>query len=196
MVRLLDVPVAENLLQRAYNEHLFGVGSLDHVNRPRRRRRPSVSSGIATAARPGDERLRSGETVTCTTTTTTTTASGIFRAGVRSVTVREIVVASPRQQRTSSITNCQVYRVLFVNFQVPTGWQDNGRHKITKILDRSSGPYSQMALRSSRGDRRFYRTARTCPSTAITHLWLSNTFRLRTVPTLTDACYPGGSGTL
>lgn len=35
MVRLFHVLVAEDLLQRAYNEHLFGVGPLDHDNRSR-----------------------------------------------------------------------------------------------------------------------------------------------------------------
>lgn len=49
MTRFLYVLVAEYLLQRAYDEHLFGVGPLDHVNRPRAGTQPP--SVLATAAR-------------------------------------------------------------------------------------------------------------------------------------------------
>lgn len=40
VTRFLHVLVAEYLLQRTYDEHLFGVGPLDHVNRPRAGTRP------------------------------------------------------------------------------------------------------------------------------------------------------------
>lgn len=54
VVRFFHVLVAENLLQRAYDEHLFGVGPLDHVNRPRGARATISVGGPWKSARAED----------------------------------------------------------------------------------------------------------------------------------------------
>jgi len=57
VLRLPYVLVAQYLLQRAYDEHLFGVGPLDHVNRGQRWGRPPSASSVRAEREPNVGRL-------------------------------------------------------------------------------------------------------------------------------------------
>lgn len=46
VTRFLDILVAEDLFQRTYDEHLFGAGPLDHINRPRAMAAATTTIGV------------------------------------------------------------------------------------------------------------------------------------------------------
>lgn len=56
VTRFLDILVAEDLFQRTYDEHLFGAGPFDHINRPRAMAAATTTIGVDSRERPSTTR--------------------------------------------------------------------------------------------------------------------------------------------